>query len=151
MSSGLKFKRIVVAFDGSKDAVKAVQVAGALAKEFGSELVVVHAYSVPAFAYAGMPGAPVPNSPDLEGLSKQSGKSVLAKGLLVAKNSGVDAKGELLESTSTVQALVEFSETEKADLVVLGTRGMTGFKRMVMGSVSSGVVEHAHCPVLVVR
>ena len=46
---------------------------------------------------------------------------------------------------------MEFAASEKADLVVTGTRGMTGFRKLIMGSVSSGLVNHAHCPVLVVR
>jgi len=53
--------------------------------------------------------------------------------------------------TSTVQGIVEFASNEKVDLIVIGTRGLSGFKRLLIGSVSSGVVAHAHCPVLVVR
>ena len=47
--------------------------------------------------------------------------------------------------------LAEYAENEKMDLIVMGTRGMSGFKRLLIGSVASGVVKHAHCTVLVVR
>lgn len=147
----MKFKKIIAAFDGSEDSVKAVQVACKLAKELGADLVVVHSYAVPTMAYAGVPGMPMTNMTDIEEFSKQQGQSILTKGVTVAKDSGVAAKSKLLESHSTVQALVDFAAEEEADLVVVGTRGMTGFKKLVMGSVSSGLVGHAHCPVLVVR
>jgi len=46
---------------------------------------------------------------------------------------------------------VDFAAHKKADLIVTGTRGMTGFKKLILGSVSSGLVNHAHCPVLIAR
>jgi nucleotide-binding universal stress UspA family protein len=56
-----------------------------------------------------------------------------------------------VESGSVVEAIVEYATEEKAQLIVMGTRGMTGFKKMLLGSVSNGVVNHAPCAVLVVR
>ena len=151
MRDGLTYKKVVVAFDGSHDGEKAIEAACSLAKQFGSEVVVAHAYSMPALTYAGLPGMQPTNFPDIEELSKQQGRKVLADGVRIAKECGTTARGELLESTSTVEALVEFAKEEKADLIVVGTRGMTGFKKLVMGSVSSGIVSHATCHVLVVR
>ena len=48
-------------------------------------------------------------------------------------------------------ALVDYSEKNNVDLIIVGTRGITGFKKMLLGSVASGVVTYAHCPVLVIR
>jgi nucleotide-binding universal stress UspA family protein len=47
--------------------------------------------------------------------------------------------------------LVEYAEKENIDLVVIGTRGISGFKRLLIGSIASGVVKYAHCTVMVVR
>ncbi len=59
---------------------------------------------------------------------------------------------EVLESRdSVVQSLSEYAANEKADLLVIGTRGLGGFKKMLLGSVSSGVVQRVPCSVLVVR
>jgi nucleotide-binding universal stress UspA family protein len=50
-----------------------------------------------------------------------------------------------------VGAIVEYAELENIDLLVIGSRGLTGFKKLLVGSVASGVVTYAHCPVLVVK
>jgi nucleotide-binding universal stress UspA family protein len=46
---------------------------------------------------------------------------------------------------------VEYAEGKKMDLIVIGSKGMSGIKRMLLGSIASGVVTYAHCPVLVVK
>jgi len=140
-----------VAFDGSKDSSKAVQVACTLAGKFAARVAVVHVYHSPATVFAPGPGMPLPNFADLEQAAEESGRSVLAKGVEIASRAGVRARGELMESPSAVEAIVTFASEEGADLIVVGTRGMTGFKKLLLGSVSSGVVSHSRCPVLVVR
>ncbi len=70
----------------------------------------------------------------------------------LAHGRGVKARWEVLPSAeSIVGQIVDYADREKADLIAMGSRGLGGFKRMVIGSVSSGVVTHAKCPVLVVR
>jgi nucleotide-binding universal stress UspA family protein len=146
----MELKKIVAAFDGSKDSAKAVEVATELATRFKAELLVVHVYSSPLVVYTGAGGI-APDIADLEDAAKDAGRKVLEGGVSMAKDLGVTARGDLLEAGSIVQALVEYAANEKADLIVVGTRGMTGFKKLLLGSVSSGLVSHAACPVLVVR
>ena len=52
---------------------------------------------------------------------------------------------------SIVGCIIDYAIKENIDLIVIGTKGRTGFKRFLMGSVANGVVQHAHCPVLLVR
>jgi len=144
------FRKIAAAYDGSDNSARAVGVAAGIAAKLGSELLVVHVYSSPVIPYS-VAGAPVPNYAELERVAEDSAKTTLAKGVRLAKESGVATRGELLEASSTVQALTEFTASEKVDLLVVGTRGMTGFKKLILGSVSSGLVGHASCSVLVVR
>jgi len=151
MASEAGLGKIIVAFDGSNDAVKAMRLACALTLKFTSELVVVHVFSSPSVGYSATSGMPIPDYKALEDAKRAGAKEVLSKGLQLASDQGVKAKGELIEAPSVVEGLVEFAANEKADLVVTGTRGMTGFKKLIMGSVSSGIVNHAHCPVLVAR
>ena len=151
MATQSGFERIIVAFDGSNDSVKAMNLACALALKFGSNLTVVHVFSSPSVGYSATSGMPIPDFKTLEDAKKAGEKEVLSKGVKLAATLGVEAKGELVEAPSVVEALVEFAASEKADLAVTGTRGMTGFRKLIMGSVSSGLVNHAHCPVLVVR
>jgi nucleotide-binding universal stress UspA family protein len=57
----------------------------------------------------------------------------------------------VLSSTKVSEVIVNFSENAKVDLIVIGTRGRSGFKRLLLGSVASDSVTYAHCPVLVVK
>ena len=57
----------------------------------------------------------------------------------------------VLSSTKVSEVIVNFSENAKVDLIVIGTRGRSGFKRLLLGSVASDTVTYAHCPVLVVK
>lgn len=145
------FKKILVAFDGSQDAVKAVKMGSSMAREYGAALTILHVYSVPVYTYAAPAPMPQVDIGAVEDSAKEKANRVLEDGKQVAEAEGVKATGELLEAASVVQAVVEFAAKENFDLVVMGTRGMTGFRKLVLGSVSSGVVSHAHCPVMVVR
>ncbi|MDP9290179.1 MAG: universal stress protein [Thermoproteota archaeon] len=57
----------------------------------------------------------------------------------------------IVNSRSIVGAVVDYAEHEGADLIVIGSRGLSGFKKLLLGSVASGVVTYAHCPVMVVK
>ena len=151
MSFEAEFGKILVAFDGSKDSERAISLACSLTLKFGSELTVVHVFSSPSIGYSATSGMPIPDYKELEDAKKAAAREVLSKGLQLAAQEGVEAKGELIEAPSVVEALVEFAANKKADLIVTGTRGMTGFKKLILGSVSSGLVNHAHCPVLIAR
>jgi nucleotide-binding universal stress UspA family protein len=58
---------------------------------------------------------------------------------------------EIISSVTTVGGIVNFAERENIDLIAIGTRGRSGFKKLLLGSVASGVVTYAHCPVMVVK
>jgi nucleotide-binding universal stress UspA family protein len=69
-----------------------------------------------------------------------------------AKKLGIRVKTEIPEAVSSVvETIVNHAAKENVDLIVVGTRGLGGFKKMLLGSVSSGIVSHAPCPILVVR
>ena len=65
----------------------------------------------------------------------------------------IQFKSEIIEDpiSKVGSAIVDYAERENVDLIVIGTRGRTGFKKMLLGSVASDVVTYAHCPVLVVK
>jgi nucleotide-binding universal stress UspA family protein len=69
-----------------------------------------------------------------------------------AEQRGVRIKANVIDSPmSVVAALLNYADQEKADLIVIGTRGRSGLSKMLLGSVASGVVTFAPCPVVVVR
>ena len=153
--------RIVVLVDGSDYADRAAQAAINLAKQYNSELVVLHAVAYPApivFTPAigpsiGSETTPVTiESDDYFDTAIRHGEELVSRVVQTAKSEGVLARGEVLKSaTSVVESVLEAIAKQNADLVVVGTRGLGGFRKLLLGSVSSGLVSHAHCSVLVVR
>ena len=71
----------------------------------------------------------------------------------MAKNEGIpELKTETFADVkSVIGSIIDYATSRDVDLIVIGTRGRTGLKRFLMGSVAYGVVQHAHCPVLLVR
>jgi nucleotide-binding universal stress UspA family protein len=70
----------------------------------------------------------------------------------MASEQGVKFTAEtILDVASAADSIVNYAENKKVDLIVIGTKGRTGLKRLILGSVASGVVTHASCPVLVLR
>ncbi len=63
----------------------------------------------------------------------------------------IQLRTEIISSVTTVGGIVNFAERENIDLIAIGTRGRSGFKKLLLGSVASGVVTYAHCPVMVVK
>lgn len=69
-----------------------------------------------------------------------------------AKADNIELKTELINSHRPVDyVILEYAEEKNIDLIAVGTRGRSGFKRLLLGSIASSVVSHAHCPVMVVK
>ncbi len=153
--SNFSFRKIVVAIDGSENAKRAAQVAVGLAHRFDCELVVLYALTSPAAVITSSNQPYIPQPDYSSGYYHEALK--LANRYVddiveEAKKQGVNARGIVDRSiSSTVEAIVNQAINVHADLIVMGTRGLGGFKRLLLGSVSDGVVTHADCSVLVVR
>jgi nucleotide-binding universal stress UspA family protein len=57
----------------------------------------------------------------------------------------------IVPNKSVIAEIVDYAENNNIDLIVIGTRGRSGVRRLLLGSVASGVVTYAHCPVLVIK
>ena len=68
-----------------------------------------------------------------------------------ANEKNIQIKTEIISSTNIAGCIVEYAKESYIDLIVIGTRGRSGFKKLLLGSVASHVVTYAHCPVLVVK
>lgn len=139
-------KPIVVAVDGSASALDATRWAAAEAHRRGQHLQVVHSYDWPLPGYGPMYTDPTPLYEAVE----RSAASLVREAVAVAK---VAFPSLAVESTTirgmTVPALREVSE--RASLLVLGSRGRGGFIGLLAGSVSVALAAHGHCPVAVIR
>ena len=142
---------ILVPVDGSPSAERSARIAFDLAKSYGAKVVVLSVVSAPGFSLSGPAGAPADLTQYYE-LGTAEARKAVDSALKIAKEAGLDARGDIIEPvSSTVGAIVEYAEKEKVDLIVMGTRGLGGFRKLLLGSVSTGVVSHAPCSVLVVR
>jgi nucleotide-binding universal stress UspA family protein len=153
--SPLRFQRILVAVDGSEGSRKASEVAVDLAEKFNAQLYALHAFRGYPEYMTMFPSAPSPSGEAMqayEAYARKAALEVVGRTVSMAEKRGVKAKAKTTETIgSAVEAITDYAIAEKIDLIVMGTRGMGGFKKMLLGSVSSGVVAHAHCTVLVVR
>lgn len=143
---------IILATDGSEDSALAAKAAVELSNKTGSELHLVHARDVTP---------PTHYYPRGAGVEQHTFAQEVAQGtkeleLLDRQARQVEeAGGEISETYDRVgpapREIVTLAEEIEAGLIVMGSRGLRGLERMLMGSVSESVVRHAHCPVLVVR
>jgi len=154
-ASGLPFQRILVAVDGSEGSARASEVAVDLAERLDAQLFVLNVYRGYPEYMTLFPRAPSPSGDAIqayESYARKAALEVVGRTLSMAEKKGVKAKPQTSGTVgSVVQAITDYAASEKIDLIVMGTRGMGGFKKMLLGSVSSGVVTHAQCAVLVVR
>jgi nucleotide-binding universal stress UspA family protein len=117
------YKRILIATDGSATAAKAVDIGADVAKNVGAETLLVYV------------GDPAKGQKVLEDATKAVG----------GKAKTISVQGDPADK------ILETAETENADLIVVGNKGMTGAKRFLLGSVPNQISHHAPCNVLIVK
>jgi nucleotide-binding universal stress UspA family protein len=162
------FERILVPLDGSVHSMHALENAAEIAKSFGAKVTLINVYStvqpvVPTpFA---LPGASTtvtgpmmpPDARYSEAFAqiteahRQAGANILAKGKEEAQGRwGIQAE-TLLKEGHAVEEILRTGREGKYNLIVIGARGLSAVKEILLGSVSHGVVIHASCPVMVVK
>lgn len=144
---------IVVGVDGSDASSDALRWAAEEARLRSSSLVAVHAWSfVPPQPIGdpgmlAMPAGDLPGQLDAESEAARISLDNAVAGILGA-DAGVEVERKLVEGDAG-EVLV--AESKEAELVVVGSHGRSGFKAAILGSVSRHVVDHAACPVVVVK
>jgi nucleotide-binding universal stress UspA family protein len=139
---------IVVGVDGSSVAGEALAYAAREAGLRQARLRIVSAWEIPPTVYAGGL-APALDQETIDGFG-DGAKQVVQDAIAQAKKlePGVETEGRVAEGQA---AEVLLQEAKEADLIVVGNRGLGGFSSLLLGSVSHQVVQHAACPVTVVR
>jgi nucleotide-binding universal stress UspA family protein len=143
-----RFRRITVAIDGSAPAVEALGLAIDLAHRYGSELsIVAVAPIIPVYVAPTEPLVPAAvaetDLPRYRALVDGAVRTAAAGGV-------VGPTGAALEG-SVADEILGWVEQHPSDLLIVGSRGLSTTKRILLGSVSAALVNHAPCPVLVVR
>lgn len=145
------FKKILLCTDGSEQALHAVQMTADLACRLNAQVTLVHVLDLMIVygPFALTPEA-APSSEITIGYLEEAQKEMLRHAGQVLEQAGVSHR-TLGELGQPVERIVTLAEHEQADLVVLGSRGLSRWKALLLGSVSEGVVHHAPCSVLIVR
>jgi nucleotide-binding universal stress UspA family protein len=154
------FEKILVPLDGSDHSKRALEAAIRVAERFKGGITLVHIYSstvtpltVPEPTTLTPSGAPVVTSAEISRIleaSREIGKKILQDGAQKTKSYGISVETELREG-SNVQEIVKTANEGKFDLIVVGVKGVSKIRELLLGSVSLGIVKHAPCPVLVVK
>jgi nucleotide-binding universal stress UspA family protein len=155
-SNSISVKRILVAMDGSASSIRAANFAMHLCQLENAELVILHV--LPDIKQGGVIG-----------LRAKYGDLKLVSAFLQAKiqeaNKWIDpiqkkahkyrvsSTVEILENegSSIVDIITKYAQKNHIDLITVGRRGLSKFKRLLVGSVSSALISHSHCPVLLVK
>jgi nucleotide-binding universal stress UspA family protein len=141
--SEIDLRTIVLAYDGSEGAEKAVALTRSLAAKYRAHVVVVV-----AFHHVSHMGSAIPTSNDIRDIHD----SVTLAEALVAEltREGLSAESDVLEGPPA-DAIINVATTREADLIVMGSRGFGQFTGLLLGSVSDRVVHYSTVPVLVAR
>jgi len=158
-----KFSKILVAIDGSKKSMDAAEYAVAIAKKYNAALIALHVLPEEIMYHTefNRVNADTPitsikgilESYRLEAEEKWFNK---IRQMGKEKGNGIDttinlSSDVIVPNKSIIAEIVDYAENNNIDLIVIGTRGRSGVRRLSLGSVASGVVTYAHCPVLVIK
>ena len=138
-------KKILIGVDGSDASLKATAYAIKLAQLGQAEVIALHVILLPAYA----------SQKTVDSLREElsaRAEEVWERIKKLPDSGDVKFEARVIETNrSVVQAIVDFALKSNVELIVLGTRGFAGVAKLMLGSVAAGVVNSAHCPVLVVR
>ncbi len=141
-----------MAIDKSGYKEKIITFTVSLAKALGAEVTAVHvidrsSIEPVADAYGNNMGVKIGV---LEEALRKQAEELLSEVELLGKKNGVRVYKEVIVASPSA-AIIDYARMNNIDLITVGTKGMTGLKQFLLGSVANNVITHAHCPVLAVR
>ena len=142
----LTIKSILVAVDGSEHSEKAVRYACAMGKPLGADVVLLHV--VPMVVTATPYQDTISDQPFLS--LQMVGEDILAKAKKLANKCGCEVIDMISHGDPAAQ-IIDIATERGVDIIILGSRGVSGIKRLFTGSISDKVSKNASCPVMIVR
>jgi len=144
----LSFTKILAPFDGSKYSEKAFEKALEIAEKFESKLTAMTVIQSKTTDSAGMS---LTRMQEIQDEQEEAAILMLKKLEGRAKDKNVSFSIKIIYNPSSSDAIVDYADANNFDLIVMGSHGRTGFRKIVLGSVASGVVGHAKCAVLITK
>ncbi|HJU14352.1 MAG TPA: universal stress protein [Candidatus Nitrosotalea sp.] len=144
----MKLDHILVPYDGSEPSRRAYHFAADLAKKYHAHVTAVTCIQEDYYEPDTITPEELRSSQNLQNVAATKLLSTLE---VAAKGVGVDFKGQVLSTPSIVDGLLSYAEKNGVDLIVMGSRGLGGFKKLLLGSVASGISHYSKCPVLITK
>ena len=142
------FKRILVPVDGSKYMEANVGYALEIARKMDSKITLIYVVTLQAPVAPELGGASYPDPKPLE----EAGLKILETAKNIAKSEGADPETRLERGYgNAAEQILRIAEQEGSDLIVIGAKGHSLLKRLLVGSVCETVMHYAACPVLVIH
>lgn len=156
MSRNELFSKILVPIDGSEPSFHAAHIASNIANKFNSEIIVLYVVVSPSKSeYANLTGLVTPKQIDMiiENAKKQARDWFnRTEDMIKEKNPNIKVSTKvILTGVAVYGEIIQYAGQENIDLIIIGTRGRSGVKKLLLGSTASGVVTYAECPVLVTK
>ena len=138
---------IMVPYDKSEAANRAFEYALDLAKKYNSSISIVSCIhlQVPTDPYFGSAYI------ETTKLLKEDAANSISKLEPRLREANIKFDTDVLETMSITESLTTYAESHNVDLIIIGSRGLGGFKKLLLGSIASGVSQHSKCPVLIVK
>jgi nucleotide-binding universal stress UspA family protein len=151
-----KFRKILVTVDGSSQSTRAVDYAIEIAQKYDSELIALYVlFSKIGFAFytETATGLVTPSSIDeLIDQAKKEAEKWFGDIRKKCYSTKLQVKTEaVITAISIIEAIISYSEKEKIDIIIAGSRGRSAFKKLILGSTASGIMTYAHCPVMIIK
>ena len=144
----MSFKQILVPYDASSFANHAFDEALKIAEKFGSKITVL---TVLGTKVEDTRGISLNKAIEIQNKHEDAATKILKDLEGLAKEKGVDFAFKVIYEPSPPKGIINFSNSNSMDLIVMGSHGRSGIKKALLGSVASGVVEHANCQVLIIK
>lgn len=147
-------RTILVAIDKSGYKEKIISYAVTLAKSLGAAIIAIHVIDKSSLGAAGdllgyYRGG---NIEEYEKEMRKKGEILLAEAeATIRKYGNINVTGAVLVDSSVANAIIDYAENKRVDLILVGARGMTGIEKFILGGVATRVISHARCPVLAIR
>ena len=144
----MSFKQILVPYDASCYANHAFDEALKIAEKFGSKITVL---TVLGTKVEYSPGVSLERAIEIQDEHEDAATEILKDLEGLAKEKGVDFAFKVIFEPSPYKGIINFSNSSDIDLIIMGSHGRSGIKKALLGSVASSIVEHANCPVLIIK
>lgn len=144
----MSFEKILVPYDASSYANHAFDEALKIAEKFGSKITVL---TVLGTKVEHTEGVSMERAIEIQDEHEDIATKILKDLEGLAKEKGVEFSFKVIYEQSTYKGIINFSNSNDMDLIVMGSHGRSGIKKAILGSVASKVVEHADCAVLIIK